>query len=178
MPREVNLDIQGTLKDLFLSMVISWRNLVAIGAGSIFNGSDPSIATLTELISDGKFVGATIEEDIVTTGKRTTSMMYAFLIPVTWSLRGISPVVISTDNGCKEVGEGTSDWVSAEDAKAASFCHEDKLHYLLSLPEPYRTCSANPCAPCKKGFMKLPPGLDELPNEKWGGISKKDIIAG
>lgn len=109
---------------------------------------------------------------------RIKSIMYAFLIPVTIALRDIDPVVIATENKCNEVGKGTSDWVEADDTEDASVFLDDKLYYVLSLPESYKRCPANPCAPCEKGWMRPPPGLDELPSEKWGGISKRDIFKG
>ena len=67
-------------------LITGWGNAVEVYNQQIFNGSDPSIASLQKLIQDGKVLSADFQVDTQQVQNIMTKAIYGYLIPQAWSL--------------------------------------------------------------------------------------------
>ncbi|THC89244.1 hypothetical protein EYZ11_011312 [Aspergillus tanneri] len=119
--------------------IAGWGAVVEKSLSTLFDGSDGSIETLTDLISDGKFIeGSSISmalppsdadelpKDTMTALQKSISKsFFAFAIPSIWTVSGRYPFVIDAGYSCDHVDD-MGDYLEDDTMKAAKACYRNK----------------------------------------------------
>lgn len=155
--------------------VDNWQTILTEIANRTFSGEEKHVKFLTEVITKGKLLAAGVNsrEEIK---KRNIRTLYAFIIPVIWSLDNPGPVVIDVGTSCDDVGVGNYKWVTPKDAEATSACVDNKQYYLLRTTGVSHNLPSNPNYPVTINKFKPPPGLDKLKTR--GGFTVEEIVRG
>ncbi|KAB5549868.1 hypothetical protein GE09DRAFT_1128101 [Coniochaeta sp. 2T2.1] len=153
----------------------------------LFNGSDSSVATLSNLFKDGKMLqnGYDLMSDLEIQEVMSRAL-YVTLIPMAWSLsKDIGVVVIDARRPCGTVDPLSKNELSKEDSNASWVCHDNNMYFLIAADGEEQHCwqSNGPDAPvpnwdCLSNPFKLPPGLKALDGSAWGKLTKEDFVKG
>ena len=163
-----------------------WYESTAGLQKQLFNGSDSSINTLTNIIKDGKLLQNAYEPiDDVVIQRMMSRALHAILIPVAWSLTPkLGVAVIDAKVPCSTINPLDTSDLTHEDAQKSWVCHKDNLYYLLGAKGAPRTCNLLNTGghsgqwDCYPNPFSLPPGLTDLNGEAWGGLTKEDFVHG
>ena len=165
--------------------------MTELATKNLFDGSDPSIQTLTTLISNGQLIEGSengnagqAPEDPPDDASLQASIMrafYAFSIPQAWSVSDTKAFVMDAGYPCGTVNplEG---WIRDNVAAATYGCFNGNIYYLVNPAGDAESCpatSCDGCVPlCTPGYFSQPPGLDKLDGSAYGSITVGDLITG
>ncbi|GBF66809.1 hypothetical protein TMEN_9530 [Trichophyton mentagrophytes] len=158
----------------------------------LFNGSDSSIATLTDIISDGKLVDGREDnqDDAKALNTRADAPMYdagitrvafGFAIPTIWAAARKFPFVIDSGYPCGTI-DPLDSFLSVETMHATASCVDDKLYYLASPKGDARVFVPYPRGSggyYRNNEFSAPPGVEFLNHGNFfKGITLDDIVKG
>lgn len=169
----------------------AWANITEEAVTNVFNGSDPSIQTLTQLISHGQLIeGSENGHASSTPGPPTdaklqesvVSAFFAYTIPAAWTLSGTRAFVVDAGSPCDAQYPLSPTWFSTDIADATKGCYNGNLYYIINPSGPSQYCGAGSCdgcvPVCTPSFFSQPPGLDKLDGKAYGGITVASLIQG
>ncbi|EGE06693.1 chitinase [Trichophyton equinum CBS 127.97] len=158
----------------------------------LFNVSDSSIATLTDIISDGKLVDGREDnqDDAKALNTRADAPMYdagiarvvfGFAIPTIWAAARTFPFVINSGYPCGTI-DPLDSFLSVETMHATASCVDDKLYYLASPKGDARVFVPYPRGSggyYRNNKFSAPPGVELLNHgNSFKGITLDDIVKG
>jgi hypothetical protein len=174
-------------------VISAWGNVTEAALAKLFDGTDPSIDTLTSLIWDGKLIEGAVNSSPASPptteplGSDTALQasiaraFFAFAIPAIWSVSGLSPFVIDAGYACGTI-DPLGEYLSPDSMHAAYACYNGNLYYLATPEGKALRCETGGCrgcqVSCRKNHFSTPPGLGSLQGAAFGGISVSDIIVG
>ncbi|KAK2600127.1 hypothetical protein QQS21_005142 [Conoideocrella luteorostrata] len=170
-----------------------WGRAAETSVATLFNGSDESISTLTDIISEGKLIsGASHDASITISGDKDTALQAiitktAFTLGAhpLWATAGVYPFIADTGYNC-DVEHPIPDHVNPRKMKDAWACYQNRSYYLLGPLEARQRpgpTTAKPDVETGSGhgprLFDPPPGLESLRNNtKYGGVKISDLIIG
>ena len=165
------------------TITLNWKGLINATTAETFSGSDKGIEYLGKLINQNKLINTDVDSSL-DVERKALRALYAYVIPYAWALRGASPVLVDDGFSCDDVGSGDYEQIFPEDNEKAASCVDNKNYFLLSPEGPSRTCRTlgNWAVRCEDHPMTLLHGFEslgekgELGEEKWGGITRSDIV--
>lgn len=179
------------------SIITGWANVSTITLRNLFDGSDKSIDTLWDLISDGKLISGSITDDeSIAVGSDFPDHMsdndlraniekavFGFAIPALWGESKAYPFIIDSGDGCD--GNNIEKYMDEDTMTLTGSCVDGKKYYLASPDGNARKCECkkrpggaaceNVCTVQK---FSAPKGLDSLGDGAFGGVTKDDLIRG
>ncbi|KDB26056.1 hypothetical protein H109_02155 [Trichophyton interdigitale MR816] len=173
-------------------IISAWTNITAVTLRGLFNGSDSSIATLTDIISDGKLVDGREDnqDDAKALNTRADAPMYdagitrvafGFAIPTIWAAARTFPFVIDSGYPCGAI-DPLDSFLSVETMHATASCVDDKLYYLASPKGDARVFVPYPRGSggyYRNNEFSAPPGVEFLNHGNFfKGITLDDIVKG
>lgn len=179
---------EAHFKNTMSLAMTGWNKIATFGLRDLFDGSDGSLDTLSDLLADGKFAAgkdygkgsygqASSKEANTTLEDNLSKTFYAYAIPAIWHASGHRPFIIDTGLSC---AEGKDSSVKLEGA-----CYRDKYYRLGSPDGGYQECAKNgcdnvpnPCVECDDDQFKAPSGVDKLGSDYFSQISLEDLIVG
>lgn len=160
---------------------------------AVFNGSDPSIITLSNMISDGRLIDGMgpdghlvspepVDEDKI--GDHITTIVFAYSIPVLWRLSGRKPFVLDSGSSCDApVPSGV--YLTPDTQARTKVCYNQRLYFLVMSdgdPAHCPDCGKNGCDTihCRPNQFSIPPGLEYLDgkDKTFGDITIQKIVEG
>ncbi|OAA81632.1 Glycoside hydrolase [Akanthomyces lecanii RCEF 1005] len=167
-----------------------WNDIATEGLRDLFDGSDSSLDTLSDLLADGQFAGgkdygkgsydqASSKDANNTLEDNLSKTFYAYAIPAIWHASGHRPFIIDTGLSCAKGKD--------EDIKLKGACYEktDTWYRLASPDDGYQECAKHgcddvpsPCVECDDDQFKTPSGVDELGSDYFSKVSVEDLIIG
>lgn len=180
----------------------SWPNATELAVRKLFDGSDESIQTLTDIISKGKMMNGNygghdrpddqnggFPASMRSSARRT---FYTFTIPATWTQPAVGAFVMDSGDSCDDSGPlgsnpsaAMAQFLSAETADATWACYNNKLYYLVSTGGQAQDCQSQcgdvgciPLPHCSNNRFSKPPGIDELGTPSYENIRVQDLIVG
>ncbi|KXX80357.1 hypothetical protein MMYC01_203268 [Madurella mycetomatis] len=180
----------------------SWPNATELAVRKLFDGSDESIQTLTNMISNGKMMAGgygghdppSDQSFGFPSAMRSSALktFYTFTIPATWTQPAVGAFVMDSGDSCDdrsplvpnpsaEIGR----FLSAETANATGACYNNKLYYLVHTGGQAQDCQSQ-CGDvgciaqphCSNNRFSKPPGIDELGTSRYGYIGVRDLVIG
>ncbi|KAK1753647.1 hypothetical protein QBC47DRAFT_415416 [Echria macrotheca] len=168
-------------------ILLSWANITAIAAHSLFSGSPEGIEQLTTIMSSGRMFNADRSNDknLIDTPPQNTFLYdirrasFGFAIPALWSAASTGAFVMDSGFDCSSNNNNplVPAHMSEQTADATGACIDNKMYYLVS-PDAGGS-----------GTFSPPPGLDLLAGEdspdpavkingRFGGVNASDLISG
>ncbi|KAF4961834.1 hypothetical protein FSARC_10042, partial [Fusarium sarcochroum] len=171
----------------YMGQVIKgWAQVNANTLSWIFNGTEESNSLLWSIISDGKLLGGRDQdkksgeeqdEDLQTSIEKS---FYGYTIPMLWNLTKTHAFVIDSGYNCLEEYP-LEDYLSKATMDATNACYGGTRYYLVHVKGDAESCSCKPpntqCE-CVNNKFSVPPGLDSLDGQLFGGIKVSDLIGG
>jgi hypothetical protein len=177
------------------NLLDGWSAMAEASIYQLFNGTDESIAILSQLIQDGKLIDGMASTPPKDPPSDTSikayvaRSYYAYAIPAAWSISGTKAFVLDAGEypcGTRNPFSGFSSggWLNDDTAKQTYVCVDNKMYYLV-YPKgdalicdvgggagglPQRSCTANP--------FSAPPGLETLDGIQYGQITSQDLVRG
>ncbi|KAG5655689.1 hypothetical protein KAF25_009188, partial [Fusarium avenaceum] len=167
------------------SVVKGWRKLNEKTLYWIFNGTDESIDVLWSVISDGKLLeyeggGESTDgqdQDLATTIEKS---FYGYTIPMLWNITQKHAFVLDSGSNCYEEYP-MKEYLSSATMDATNACYDGRRYYLVHVKGDAESCECKPpntkCE-CVNNKFSVPPGLDSLDGNEFGGITVSDLIKG
>ncbi|EFE34865.1 class V chitinase, putative, partial [Trichophyton benhamiae CBS 112371] len=172
--------------------IYAWGNITAVALRDLFNGSDTSITTLTDIISDGKLIDGRKDnqDDVSVLNTRADAPMYdagiarivfGFAIPTIWTAAGTFPFIIDSGYLCGTI-DPLDSFLSVETMHATASCVDDKLYYLASPKGDARVFVPHPRGSggyYRNNKFSAPPGVEFLNHgNSFKGVTLDDIVKG
>ncbi|KAF7554695.1 hypothetical protein G7Z17_g2698 [Cylindrodendrum hubeiense] len=163
------VESQDSFSNYMGQVINGWANLTAVSLAAIFNGSDSSIDTLWDVISDGKLItgsfstsaGTVTEPDLRANIERT---FYAYSIPILWQFSATWAFVMDSGYSCSEDKE-LSSYLDDDTMEATGACYDGNQYYLVYPKGDSTSCHS-------------PPGLDSLDGDIFGKLTVEELITG
>jgi hypothetical protein len=167
------------------SVIKGWRKLNEKTLYWIFDGTDEAIEVLWSIISDGKLLeyegsGESTDsqdEDLETTIEKA---FYGYTIPMLWNITEKHAFVLDSGSNCYEEYP-MKEYLSAATMDATNACYDGRRYYLVHVKGDAESCECKPpntkCE-CESNKFSVPPGLDSLDGNEFGGITVSDLIKG
>lgn len=174
---------------------MSWVNLTVTSLSTLFGGITAAVPTLTELISDGKFIegGADGNKNIpppdptgslIDLENTAATSFFDFTIPALWNFSSTYDFVTDSGASC-DTSYPVSDYMSNDDMDASGYCYNNNLYYLVY---PHQSPDGEDCTTemdgdqtiqiCTWEYLFAPaPGFDSL-DGTFGGVTLADLIIG
>lgn len=166
----------------------AWQGAVEHMLGILFDGSEESMELLTNVMDHGQLIPSGDPETgipeaplLAPTNDDRTSMkagiekdFYTYIIPSAWSASGKSVFVMDTGLGCK--GGNLKEVRLSDDAPTA--CHDGTLYAIVYPYGEADDCGYGTGGSCIYNKFSIPPGAKQLGDEKWGGLTVKDLVVG
>ncbi|SPJ71095.1 uncharacterized protein FTOL_00823 [Fusarium torulosum] len=163
----------------YMGQVIKgWAQVNANTLYWIFNGTEESNSLLWSIISDGKLLGGSDQdkksgkeqdEDLQTSIEKS---FYGYTIPMLWNLTETHAFVIDSGYNCLEEYP-LEDYLSKATMDATNACYGGTRYYLVHVKGDAESCSCKPpntqCE-CVNNKFSVPPGLESLDGQLFGGI--------
>ncbi|KAI6754849.1 hypothetical protein HG530_012601 [Fusarium avenaceum] len=194
-----SVEKRDTFKSYMGQVLVGWQKLANASVDALFNGSDTSINSLWDMISDGKLIDAGIDGDGEGVGEgdgegtdtsnfdingHIEKSFYGYTIPAVWRISNAYAFVLDSGYDCNKE-DPVKDYVSKEAMDATSTCYDGRRYYLVypkedGIGECQNDCHANGSCDklCTKNKFIAPPGLSSLDGTSFGGITTKDLIVG
>ncbi|UPK95518.1 hypothetical protein LCI18_006453 [Fusarium solani-melongenae] len=181
------LDIQNGLRAQMQALADAWKESVLQFNSWIFGGSDEGNLNLGNVISHSSMMGEHWLIDRATYEKDVQRAINAFLIPLAWSLSpdGIHPFIATADVGCDEdPGWNKGDFntqftnpVQESALEEGKLCLDGKPYWLFGGRDVGKQCDSQQ-GDSWCGKFDVLPGIQELKDRKYSGISFQNLIAG
>lgn len=134
-----------------------WDDILRKGLRALFDGTNPHIDLVHNIITDGKLIaGANVSDhagennrDIDFVSKRYTDTIFAVTLEATWRHAGAAPFILDSGYNC---GDNNTDGLHLK-SKVKDFggaCVGDKQYYLVSGKS--KSFSLLPGVPTKESF--------------------------
>ncbi|KAE8404436.1 hypothetical protein BDV37DRAFT_293915 [Aspergillus pseudonomiae] len=157
--------------------IAGWGAVIEKSLSKLFDGSDDAINTLTELISDGKFIedGVGLPKDsLAALQKGIGKSFFAFAIPSIWAVSGRYPFIIDAGYSCDHADD-MGDYLEEETMQLAKACYRNKRYYLAAPEGQPWVCFEGGCL--DNPFSALP-GVDSMGQGLFGNVTVEEIIIG
>ncbi|KAI9688659.1 MAG: hypothetical protein M1822_001016 [Bathelium mastoideum] len=173
------LNNQNALDTNMGNMVGLWESTMSTYASDLFNGTDTN--SLFNVIKNGQMIsydkGDLTGETII---GYVAGAIFARLIPAAWQLSNanLGTLIIDSQTPCGTVNPlpkdidptvGSKNWV----------CVNNGLYYLLGATGQSRNCLVSRYGTeCYNNVYSALPGVDQLNNPQFGGITLQDLVIG
>ncbi|GAB1203521.1 hypothetical protein APSETT445_002156 [Aspergillus pseudonomiae] len=165
-----------------------WGAVIEKSVNKLFGGLDDEINTLTELISDGKFIeGSSLsmilpplepdglpKDTLTALQKGISKSFFAFAIPSIWAVSGRYPFIIDAGYSCDHADD-MGDYLEEETMQLAKACYRNKRYYLAAPEGQPWVCFEGGCL--DNSFSALP-GVDSMGQGLFGNVTVEEIIIG
>ncbi|KAF5719716.1 glucan endo-1 3-alpha-glucosidase agn1 [Fusarium mundagurra] len=175
-------DMNNDLTKGLAQMAALWYDSTSEMKKQLFNGSEPSVASLTSLIEDGKLLANAYEPvDDPTIQAMISKALYSILIPLAWSLApNFSPVVMDAHAQCDMIDPLVPDEISLVTSQRTWTCHDGWLYYLVTTEGSAQKCFGSPMSRQGERCEDLPfsaaPGIETLDDKRFINSYQVDVF--
>lgn len=168
--------------------ITGWGVTVEKSLYKLFDGTDQGIETLTELISDGKFVeGSSVSihpppsdpdqlppDTTSALQKSISKAFFAFAIPSIWTVSGRFPFVVDAGYSCDHEDD-MNFHLDDDTMQLTKACYQHKRYYLATAYGKPTDCTYGSCS---KNAFPAPPGVDSMGQGSFGNVTVEEVIIG
>ena len=180
---------QDSFSNYMGQTIAGWGNVTSLGLQKIFDGSDESLDTIWDVISDGKLADGARATDPPKGNSENelraniAKSFFGYSIPALWQVSSTYAFVIDSGYGCDE-DKPLDDYLDDKTMESTGACVDGKRYYLAYPDGDAVKCECHyfdngHCERvCRDQKFSSPPGLDSLDGEIFGGVTKEDLIRG